>query len=385
MNFRQKYQHLDKKEFAIFLNGIKSSPDTEHFLLSTRTPYFFHYSRETMAALLKITSLQSELDILIENFPIFYRTKLLKTMILSEVESTNRIENIISYADDIFSALNNVKNVKDPSITYMVNAYTKILDDIVIDINTLADIRTYYNQLVSKAISETNKPDGKYFRKGSVQIFENNVPIFRGFSGEANINEGMKEFIKVYNSDMPTLLKAILSHYIIETVHPFYDGSGRLGRYLLTAKIYEETNSLTAFWVSTALEKSRIEYQNSFKRARHPNEYGCLNAFVEEILEMLIEEFEYCKDLLKEKLFEMNNIIPLEGLSKVEQVVYEEIKKASVVSFYGITNEEIMNNQNISKRSLISTIKKFKEMGILEETNIGKKIYHRLDIESTYM
>ena len=378
MNFRDKYQTLDKKDFALALNNIKSSPDTEHFLINTKTPYFFHYNKEILSILLELESISKEIDNLLNLFDPFYRSKIIDEILLMEIESTARIENIISYNDDIFSVIRGVKNIKDNNIQDAAHAYKNLLETKSIEIKELSDIKNLFNTLLRRCIDEDDKPDGKYFRRGTVQIYENNESVYQGFRGESLINEGMKEFIRVYNLDMPTWLKHIIGHYIFETVHPFYDGTGRFGRFLFTAGVYKETQNISSFLISSALARNKREYFDSLRNGRDPREYGCLNNYVETTSKLLIQEFKSYRDNLKANLFSINQIISYDGLTKTEQEVYRIIKKATIVSYYGVSNEEIMSLTKVSKRALILALNKFKAMDLIIDTVIGKTLYHRI-------
>ncbi len=49
----------------------------------------------------------------------------------------------------------------------------------------------------------------------------------------------LERFIQGETGDLPVLLKAALTHVQFETIHPFLDGNGRLGRLLIALLLYD--------------------------------------------------------------------------------------------------------------------------------------------------
>ena len=88
--------------------------------------------------------------------------------------------------------------------------------------------------------------------------------------------ECMSELEKYMNSDDETdpLIKAALLHYQFETIHPFLDGNGRVGRLLITLFLMEKQMlSSPVLYLSCYLKSNRIEYYDRMSEIRKAGNY----------------------------------------------------------------------------------------------------------------
>ncbi|MDD3193965.1 MAG: Fic family protein [Oscillospiraceae bacterium] len=88
--------------------------------------------------------------------------------------------------------------------------------------------------------------------------------------------EAMSDLEKYLNADdsLDLLIRAGLIHYQFETIHPFLDGNGRIGRLLITLFLMEKgALSTPALYISYFLKKNRIEYYDRITEVRRTGSY----------------------------------------------------------------------------------------------------------------
>lgn len=165
---------------------------------------------------------------------------------------------------------------------------------------TLEDIRDIYDKIALDEIDDKDRPDGELFRKGDVEVQgPHGTVIHSGVSSEARISALLAQMMDLARSDtIPFLQRAIASHFLFEYIHPFYDGNGRTGRYLLALYLSHDLTLPTVLSLSRTIAENKNEYYKAFTEAEDKLNSGELTFFVYTILglieraqESLIEEF----------------------------------------------------------------------------------------------
>ena len=174
-------------------------------------------------------------------------------------------------------------------------------------------------------------------------------------------------------SNIPPLVKIGLIHAQFETIHPFLDGNGRIGRLLITFYLFwKEILSKPLLYLSFYLKKKRPEYYELLMKVRTDG------AWEEWIKYFLIG----ISDTSKEAANSAREIIQL------KDKLIAELYKNSIASIYAvrlidllfktplISTKEIIDKLKISKEAANELVKKFEKIDILKEIT-GKQRYRK--------
>lgn len=302
----------------------------------------------------------------------------------NELYKTNKIEGIETVKSEIHTSLkdNRKANKKVNKLDGIIKKYKDIMEKNFKDtqhIDSLSSFRKIYDEMFEDFEKSGNyKLDGKYFRKDTVKVINGlGKTIHIGINGEEAIKKNMENLIQFMNKkDIPFLVKASISHFFFEYIHPFYDGNGRFGRYLLSLYLARKLDILTAFSLSYSISKNLDNYYKSFVEVEDVNNYGEITFFIDNILktiksgqEMIIEllsdsvmKFNHSMEILKEitkKLSEKENIMLQIYLQNYLFNDFEEITNAELSYIIGDLTQQTINKytQELEKKGYLIKIK----------------------------
>ena len=152
----------------------------------------------------------------------------------------------------------------------LVDQYKEIELNKKIKVDNVRDIRAIYDKLVSNEINEQDKLDGELFRKIlSVCMMGQRINIYMlGYNLKPKIVEYIGEmltFLKYFDAPQP--FKIIASHYLFEYIHPFYDGNGRVGRFIIAKLLSDYYDNYTALTFSYVINRNKSKYYKAFMTA----------------------------------------------------------------------------------------------------------------------
>jgi len=189
----------------------------------------------------------------------------------------------------------------------------------------------------------------------------------------ASINELIGDIEKFLHNDshyFPELLKIALVHYQFETIHPFLDGNGRVGRLLITLYLFSKgILKKPVLYMSDFFERNRSHYYDNLMRVREKND---LLQWFKFFLVGIIET-------AKSGITTFDNILKLQKQMGAQiQTLGSRTANAHKIANYlyqrpMIDAAKVGEVANISPASAYKLIADLEKFGILKEITGGKR------------
>ncbi|MBQ7638439.1 MAG: Fic family protein [Clostridia bacterium] len=360
---------------------------------------FFIQSSEVVDLLYRILSADKRISSLTQALPGSALSQYSKKCLIDEIVITNNIEGVHSSRKEIGDALKlleerSEKKGKKLKFQGIVNKYRKLAASEQIKLETCEDIRALYDELVLEEVvgdDKKNAPDGLIFRKGQTEVFNSvGVSVHKGKYPESEIITSMEKALIFLNDEsVLPLYRICVFHYLLEYVHPFYDGNGRLGRFITSCRISENLEKLLAFRISQTIKENIRDYYKAFTVCNDPLNLGDLTPFLIMMLEMIAESADSLISSLQTKLNDWNKYLSLgESLLNTDakaddyRSLLEILLRASLFSETGACAKELTEELNVSYSTLPKKLAFFKEKNLLAETKRGNSKLYSLDLNA---
>ena len=194
----------------------------------------------------------------------------------------------------------------------------------------------------------------------------------------------LSDFEKFLNNDnlnIPHLVKISIAHYQFETIHPFLDGNGRIGRLLIT--LYLVANNVMEkplLYLSEFFEKNRTLYYQKLTAVREENN---LEQWIKFFLVGISETAERSTQTLK-------NIIELKSRIENEKIITMGKRSRTAMQFFHslfsspvVMSKDVKQITGLSYKAVNDLIRLFLEQDILKEITGYKR--NRIFVFSDYL
>lgn len=260
-------------------------------ILAGETTWFFTTPRHMSMLISDIQRNEQRINVQWDHIHAAVRAQYVNTHMVDEMMATNEIEGVHSTRQEIEEAVQSVRTGRSNQhkpirFSEFAKLWIALENQELRSPATLRDIRNIYDQVTDGEIEPADLPDGELFRKNSVDITGPRGIVHRGAASEVQISTLLQSVISVMNSDsLPQLQAAMAAHFLFEYTHPFYDGNGRTGRFLLALNLQPVLSLPTILSLSSTIAANKQRYYKAFDVTENPMNYRELTFFIMMMLE----------------------------------------------------------------------------------------------------
>lgn len=187
-----------------------------------------------------------------------------------------------------------------------------------------------------------------------------------------DMNRAMGELERYMNEgdDFDSLIRIALIHYQFETIHPFLDGNGRIGRLMILLYLMQqELLSRPVIYISYFLKKNQIEYYDRISEVRRTGNYEqWVKFFLDAVNAAAVDSLETIEKLT---VLHDENVEKLPKSSRSQdnlRKVFDYVEQYPIIDI-----KRTAEALSISYNTVSTAVKKLAELNILiETTNVAR-------------
>ena len=385
------YDH--KEEYEALYESRFNSNECVHLNFSiANNPAFFLETPELMKKVVEITRLDKAISQLSNSLPGIALKQYINKCLIDEIVITNNIEGVHSTRKEIGEILDDLEGKSDKRFFGLVNKYNALITGSYVSIKDSRDIRELYDEMFLTEIIEENPkdaPDGEIFRKDHVNVVDSRQKVIHhGLYPESKIISSMDDAINILNDDdIDPLFRISIFHYLFGYIHPFYNGNGRLNRFISSYYLANTLESIMGYRLSYTIKENINRYYRSFKIVNEEINKGDITPFIFTYLDFIKESAINLRDGLVEKakrleLFAKQLASLPYGNDEKYSRLYYYLLQASLFSEIGISTSELLQYLNVSRPTLQKRLNNIDESNLLitEKRDLNK--FYQLNLDT---
>lgn len=398
-------EYIEMRKFYYSANGNRSNVEAElNSRLSSVSTHRFDFkigqnnafvmlNPELLLKLSSIYNLKTDIAMIAVHLPPVAHQQCLRKYMADEIYQTNEVENVHSTHKEIRESIADVeRGSHGKRFDGMVRKYLLLIHEESIALNTCEDIRNLYNDFVLDEVMKDNaddQPDGTLFRKDPVAVLgKGGRTIHTGLFPETAIISAMEKALAALNdSAIDILIRIAAFHYMFAYIHPFYDGNGRMTRFISCAKLVEHISIFASFRLSYVIKENRAKYYRMFKEANDKHNYGDLTRFVIDFLSFIEDAMDDVKANLQGAKNRLDNcteildkLVRENRLSKNDNTVLFVLVQERLFCAEGMSMDELIAACKLSQRTIKTILDK--NADIIIKRRDGRRLLYSLDIEN---
>lgn len=316
-------------------------------------------------------------------------------VLIAEAIKTSAIEGEFLSRQDVLSSIRNKLGLNNRPET--------VKDKKALGAGELVvEVRNTYDKALTKkmlfAWHNTLLKDSKTINTGTWRKDKAPMQIVSGTIGKeivhfeappsSKVPSEMEQFIDWFNATAPggkneiakAPVRSAIAHLYFETIHPFEDGNGRIGRAIAEKALSQTIGRPVLLSLSATIEKNKRNYYEALSAAQKKNEITdwityfvqiVLNAQInaKHLVELTLQKTQYL-DKYKSGLNERQ----LKVIGKMMEKLPEEFEG-------GMTAKKYMSITHASKATATRDLQEMVEKGMLIDKGGGRSVHYHLNFQ----
>jgi len=225
-------------------------------------------------------------------------------------------------------------------------------------------------------IIEPNKGGIRRLPGTVIKNMDSNAIVHTPPQSEKDIRDMLKNLEEYLNTETEydPLIQLALIHFQFESIHPFYDGNGRIGRILnILYLVLKEKINQPKLYLSKYIIENKSKYYDLLKSCNQ--DITNIEKFVLYILKGVYETSNYTVSMI----LRINKLINLTKEAMKERLsdIYSDEIVTHIFSYLYTKNEFFRESLSISRPTATKYLKELEREGFLVSERVGKEVVYK--------